>query len=451
MQKLVVLGGGESGYGTAVLAKKKGWVTFLSDAGSIAPKYKQKLEQAGIEFEEKGHSESKILDADVVVKSPGIPDTVSIITKLRQNKTPVISEIEFAGRYTDAKTICITGSNGKTTTTALIYQILCEAGYNVGLGGNIGDSFAYQVATHNFDWYVIELSSFQLDGMFDFKADIGVLMNITPDHLDRYDNDMQKYIDSKMRITQNQGDNDYFIFCNEDENSMKQLPRLTSAVKQLSFGVSGDMKEGVGAKVVDGEIWANIGKQEFKFPIDKLKIKGTHNLYNAMAAILSAMSAGVDNEAIASTLAEFKGVEHRLEFVANVNGVTFINDSKATNIDATWYALDAMEKPVVWIVGGTDKGNDYSQLHKLAKKKVKGLIAMGVDNNKILNSFKEITPTICDTHSIDEALTAATSLAKEGDVVLLSPACASFDLFNNYEHRGELFKNWVKKYKQTVE
>ena len=454
MAKLVVLGGGESGFGAAVLAKKAGLGVFLSDKGKIPEKYRAALESENIEFEEGGHSEDRILEAREVVKSPGIPDDAPIVVKLREHGIPVISEIEFAARYTDAKFICITGSNGKTTTTTLTYNILKEACYDVGLAGNIGDSLAYQVAKCDHKWYVIELSSFQLDGMEEFKADIGVLMNITPDHLDRYGYDMQRYADSKMRIIQNQAHEDWFIYCADDPMTKHQLGRYELDMRTLPFSVKnngpaaddfGNYRNGQGAYVCDDCIWATVDNRIFKMPLSELKIKGIHNTYDAMAASLAAMAAGVQNETIRKALSEFSGVEHRLEPAGYIDGVEYINDSKATNTDAVWYALESMLKPVVWIAGGTDKGNDYESLMELVRAKVKALICMGVDNAKLIKAFEGVVPVVKDTHSLQEAMECARKEAAKGDVVLLSPACASFDLFKNYEDRGRQFKEWVKK------
>lgn len=450
MCRIVVLGGGESGYGSAILARVCGFDVFLSDMGTIAPKYKAELEHWKIPYEEGGHTESLILSATEVVKSPGIPDKASMVCKIREAGIPVISEIEFAGRYTDARRICITGSNGKTTTTTLIYDILNTAGFRVALAGNIGESFAYSVAMEivrqetgtedelGIDWYVIELSSFQLDGMTDFKSDVAVLMNITPDHLDRYDYKMQNYVDSKMRIIRNQTTDDTFIYCADDPVIELELPKYELAMNVLPF--SAHSKFSVGASMQNGEFTACAAGKTLTMKLDDLKIKGIHNCYNAMAASMAAMSAGVDTEQIICTLSNFSGVEHRLEFVAEIDGVTYINDSKATNVDSVWYALESMTRPVVWIAGGTDKGNDYEPLKNFAKDKVKTLICMGLDNEKLKASFDSIVPVIYDTKSLDEAMRAVAAVAVAGDVVLLSPACASFDLFKNYEDRGRQFK-----------
>lgn len=441
MQRIVVLGGGESGCGSAVLARVKGFDVFLSDRGSIAPKYRELLEKWDIPYEEGRHTAGKILSADKVVKSPGIPDKAPMVKAVRERGIPVISEIEFAGAYTSARTICITGSNGKTTTTTLTYEILRQAGVNVGLAGNIGESFALAVATGNYDWYVIELSSFQLDGCYDFRADIGVLMNITPDHLDRYDYELQNYVDSKFRILRNQRPEDRFIYCADDPLTLGNLPKHPLGMQILPFSVK--TCDGCAAMLTDGVIRAEVAGKRVEIPVAELKIKGTHNTYNVMAASLAALSAGVGPDAICRTLRAFEGVEHRLEKCGEIDGVTYVNDSKATNVDSVWYALESMTRPVVWIAGGTDKGNDYARLYELAEAKVKTLVCMGVDNGKLLKAFDGRIGKIVDTHSLDEAMAAARRNAGTGDVVLLSPACASFDLFKNYEDRGRQFKEWV--------
>lgn len=445
-KKIVVLGGGISGYGSAILAKKLGFATLLSDAGRIADRYKAALDEWGVEYEEGGHTMERILAADEVIKSPGIPEKAPVVKALRAQGTPIISEIEFAGRYKGkARTICITGSNGKTTTTSLTYQILRDAGYNVALGGNIGESFAYSVATGEYDWYVLELSSFQLDGMYDFRADVAVLMNITPDHLDRYDYCFQNYIDSKMRIAQNQHSRCAFIYSADDQVIAEQLPKYDLRMRQLPFAAKSAVASGAGDAYLDGDgiFTATVGKRSVEIDTAKMQIKGLHNAYDAMAASLAALAAGVEPEQVRATVESFGGVEHRLERVKEHDNVLWINDSKATNVDSVWYALESMTRPTVWIAGGTDKGNDYALLMDFAREKVHTLICMGVDNQKLIDSFTGTIPTIRDTHSLDEAMTAAREAAREGDVVLLSPACASFDLFRNYEARGEEFKQWV--------
>ena len=425
MKQIVVLGGGISGYGSAILAKKKGFGVFLSDAGRIADRYKAKLDEWGVPYEEGGHTEERILAASEVVKSPGIPDTAPIVCKIRAAGIPVISEMEFAGRYTGkARCICITGSNGKTTTTSLIYKIMRDAGMNVALGGNIGESFAYSVATGSYDWYVLELSSFQLDGMYRFRAHIGVLMNITPDHLDRYDHCFQNYADSKMRITQNMTSRDWFVYSGDDAVIRDQLPKYDLRMRQLPFMAHAAVASGAGdAFLCDGKFTATAGKASVEIDTAKLRIKGLHNAYNAMAAALATLAAGVAP--------------------AKKGGVLLINDSKATNVDSVYYALESMTRPVVWIAGGTDKGNDYEPLKAFARAKVRTLVCMGLDNAKLVKEFTGVVPEVVSTDSLEAAMTAAKAAARPGDAVLLSPACASFDLFKNYENRGELFKNWV--------
>lgn len=447
MKKIVVLGGGISGYGSAILAKKKGFDVLLSDAGRIADRFRARLDEWQVPYEEGGHSEERILAAAEVIKSPGIPESAPIVRKIREKGIPVISEMEFAGRYTGrARCICITGSNGKTTTTSLIYKIMHDAGMNVALGGNIGESFAYSVATGDFDWYVLELSSFQLDGMYKFRAHIGVLMNITPDHLDRYDHCFQNYVDSKMRITQNQTSRDYFIYSGDDEVIWRQLPKYDLRMKQLPFAAKNAVASGAGdAFLCDGKFTAAVGGESVEIDTAKLQIKGLHNAYNAMAAALATLAAGVAPAKIRRSLYDFAPVEHRLEPVAEKSGVLWINDSKATNVDSVYYALESMTRPVVWIAGGTDKGNDYGPLKDFARSKVHTLVCMGLDNAKLVREFTGVVPEIVATDSLETAMTAAKAAARGGDVVLLSPACASFDLFKNYENRGDLFKVWVNE------
>ncbi len=444
-KNIVVLGGGISGYGSAILAKKKGFGVFLSDAGCIAECFKQRLDEWQVPYEEGGHSEERILAATEVVKSPGIPDTAPIVRKIREAGIPIVSEIEFAGRYMGkARCICITGSNGKTTTTSLIYKIMRDAGLNVALGGNIGESFAYSVATGDYDWYVLELSSFQLDGMYRFRAHIGVLMNITPDHLDRYDHCFQNYVDSKMRITQNQTSRDWFVYSGDDEVIWQQLPKHDLRARQLPFAARNAVASGAGdAFLCDGKFTATVGKASVEVDMSKMQIKGLHNAYNAMAAALATLAAGVAPAKIRRSLYDFAPVEHRLEPVAERGGVLWINDSKATNVDSVWYALESMTRPVVWIAGGTDKGNDYGPLKEFARQKVHTLVCMGLDNAKLVREFTGVVPEVISADSLDAAMTAAKAAARPGDVVLLSPACASFDLFKNYVHRGEMFKEWV--------
>ena len=447
MKNIVVLGGGISGYGSAILAKKKGFGVFLSDMGRIADRYKRKLDEWQVPYEEGGHTEERILAAAEVVKSPGIPETAPIVRKIREAGIPIVSEIEFAGRYMGrAKCICITGSNGKTTTTSLIYKIMRDAGLNVALGGNIGESFAYSVATGDYDWYVLELSSFQLDGMYRFRAHIGVLMNITPDHLDRYDHCFQNYVDSKMRITQNQTSRDFFVYSGDDETIWQQLPKYDLRMRQLPFAARNAVASGAGdAFLCDGKFTATVGKTSVEVDMAKMRIAGLHNAYNAMAAALATLAAGVAPAKIRRSLYDFAPVEHRLEPVAEKNGVLWINDSKATNVDSVWYALESMKRPLVWIAGGTDKGNDYGPLKEFARQKVHTLVCMGLDNRKLVAEFSGVVPEVISTDSLDAAMTAAQAAARPGDAVLLSPACASFDLFRNYENRGELFKEWVRK------
>ncbi len=445
---IAVLGGGISGYGSAILAKKQGFEVLLSDMGQISPLYRERLDEWGVEYEEGGHSVERILTASEVIKSPGIPDKAPIVKALHEKGVPVISEMEFACRYMGkARTICITGSNGKTTTTSLIYKIMHDSGANVALGGNIGESFAYSVATGEYDWYVLELSSFQLDGMFKFKADIGVLMNITPDHLDRYDYSFDKYAQSKMRITQNQNSRDYFVYCADDETILRQLEEHEIKARKLPFMVHAAIASGAGdAYPTEAEAFVTtVGKQSLKVDISRLQIKGKHNTYNAMAATLATLAAGLDPAQIEKSLYEFAAIEHRLEPVGKKNDIEYINDSKATNVDSAWYALESMTRPTVWIVGGTDKGSSYAPLFDLAQKKVHTLICMGLDNERLEQSFTGVVPNIVSCHSFEEAMEAVVRVAKEGDTVLLSPACASFDLFKNYNHRGEMFKNWVRE------
>jgi len=439
---LVILGGGESGVGAAILGQKKGYSVFLSDLGSIKEKYKSVLSNYNIDFEEEKHSEDKILDAELVVKSPGIPDKAPLIKKLKELQIPVISEIEFAGRYTSAKTVCITGSNGKTTTTLLLYHILKNAGLNVGLAGNVGKSFAWQVAEDNHELYVIELSSFQLDGMYDFKTEIAVLMNITPDHLDRYEYNMQNYIDSKFRIIQNQTKSDYFVYCADDEVIQNELNKRKIESVQIPFGLNEPKETGAGVK--EDRIIINVNQKQFSMSILDLTLQGKHNTYNSMAAGIASMILEIRNEQLRESLADFQGVEHRLERFLKVHGIEFVNDSKATNVNSTWYALESIIKPIVWIAGGVDKGNDYSMLKHLVKDKVKAIVCLGKDNKKLHEAFGGIVKNMVDTSSMDEAVKAAYYLARNGDTVLLSPACASFDLFENYEDRGIQFKQKVR-------
>ena len=441
MKRIVVLGAAESGAGAAVLAKKEGFDVFVSDMSKIKDKYKELLNEHEIVWEEGRHTEELILNADEVIKSPGIPENAPMIVKLKEKKIPIISEIEFAGRYTNAKMICITGSNGKTTTTSLIYHILKNAGYNVGLAGNIGRSLALQVAEENHDYYVIELSSFQLDNMYDFKADIAVLMNITPDHLDRYDFKMQNYVDSKMRIIQNQTPQDAFVFWNDDPIVAAELKKYNIKARLCPFSeFKGDSVIGY----VDEDSYVSEGPTPFNMEQEELALRGKHNLYNSLAAGITADLAGVSNEQIREGLKTFEGVEHRLEKAGRVRGVEFINDSKATNVNACWYALDSMRTPVVLILGGKDKGNDYSEIFDLVKEKCIGLVFLGVDNSKLHAAFDGFGIPIADVKSMKDCVDECFKMAKPGSTVLLSPCCASFDLFKNMEDRGEQFKACVK-------
>ena len=443
MSRIVVLGGGESGIGSAVLAKVKGFDVFLSDMGKISEKYAAVLNEWNIPYEEGKHSEELILNADEVVKSPGIPSTAPMVQKIEGQGINVISEIEFAGRYDTAKKICITGSNGKTTTTSLIYHLLQQAGLNVGLGGNIGKSYAYQVATEKYDIYVLELSSFQLDNVYDFKADIAIITNITPDHLDRYGHDMENYVKAKFRITRNMSSEDCFIFCSDDEITINHLNQIVVKAQKLPFTQKTEVEQGAFLK--NDKIVVRYKEDECDMFLQELALGGRHNVYNSMAAAIAAKVMDIDNEAIRNGLSTFQAVEHRLEKVLSIGDVLYINDSKATNVDAAWYALECQTRPVVWIVGGTDKGNDYSSLIPLAQEKVKAIICMGLDNAKIHDSFGDVISEMHDVTSAEEAVKKAHELAEAGDVVLLSPCCASFDLFKNYEDRGRQFKEAVRK------
>ena len=442
MSRIVILGGGESGTGAAVLAKVKGFDVFLSDKGEIAPEYVEMLRKWDIPFESGQHTESMILDADEVIKSPGIPLTAPIVKEIMNAGIHIISEIEFAGRYDDAKKICITGSNGKTTTTSLIYYLLQQAGLDVGLGGNIGRSYAYQVATGHHDIYVLEISSFQLDNMYDFKADIAIITNITPDHLDRYDHSIEKYAMAKFRITRNMDKDDCFIFCSDDEITIRHLDQIVIKAKMLPFSQKKEVREG--AFLRGDRMVVRVGDDECDMFLKELALGGKHNVYNSMAAAIAGKVMDIDNDDIRRSLSSFQAVEHRLEKVMSIKDVLYINDSKATNVDAAWYALECQDRPVVWIVGGTDKGNDYSVLLDLAREKVKAMICMGLDNRKFHESFKGIVPEIHDVTSAEDAVRLASRIAAAGDVVLLSPCCASFDLFKNYEDRGKKFKEAVR-------
>ena len=441
-KKIVVLGAGESGAGSAVLAQKQGFEVFVSDMGLIKENYREILVKHGINWEEGNHNESVILSADEVIKSPGIHEDAPIIKKIREKGIPVISEIEFAGRYSKGIKICITGSNGKTTVTNLIYHILNKAGKNVAMTGNVGNSFAMAVAEGSFDYYVIELSSFQLDGMYEFKADIAILMNITPDHLDRYDHKFQNYIDSKFRVTQNQGKEEFLIYWEGDPIIKTELLRRKFEMKLMPF--SDEINEGMAAYIENEELIIDYQNKTNIMTIHDFALKGRHNTYNSMAAAIAGKILNIRKEVIRESLADFQGVEHRLEPVITVCGINFINDSKATNVNSTWYAIECMENDIIWIVGGVDKGNDYSELFPVVKKKVKAIVCLGKDNKKIIEAFKDIVPTIVETSSMEEAVRSSYYLAKKGETVLLSPACASFDLFKNYEDRGRQFKQSVR-------
>lgn len=446
-RRIVILGGGESGAGAAVLAKVKGFDTFLTDTGIIAPKYIEMLEKWGIPYEH-GHPHTKelVMNADEVIKSPGVPPTVPIVRELAAQGTPILSEIEFAGRYTDAKMVCITASNGKTTTTLLLYHILRKAGMNVGLAGNVGKSLAYQVATANHDIYVIELSSFQLENMYDFKADIAVLLNITPDHMDRYDHKMENYVAAKFRIVRNQKPDDCFIYWQDDPVITAQLRQMEIHSRMLPF--SERHTEQAAAWVNNGMMVVDTPEDIWEIPRDRLSLKGLHNLYNSMAAGISATVLGIRHDITAEALSDFEAVEHRLEFVENIDGVRWINDSKATNVNSTWYALESMTAPTVLILGGTDKGNDYSEIEDFVKEKVKAIVCMGVDNSRLTSFFGGMNIPVADTHSLEDAIAACRRFATPGDTVLLSPCCASFDLFKSYEDRGRRFKQAVRDLKR---
>ena len=438
-KRIVILGGGESGTGAAVLAKLKNYDVFLSDKSPISDKYKEVLNKYDIEWEEMQHTPEKILNADEIIKSPGIPETAPIMIEVIKKGIPYISEIEFAGRFTNAKMICITGRNGKSTTTLLTYHILKKAGLKVGLAGNVGKSLAMQVATEDYDYYVVELSSFQLDNMYDFKANVAVLLNITPDHLDRYDYEIQKYIDSKFRITRNQTESDAFIFWNDDPIIRKEIGKLPIKSKCFPFGEKGD---NLNAFLDHNHLVVKTPENEFE--VDHIALEGKHNMLNSMAASLSANLLDIKKEEIKEALADFQGVEHRMENVATVNGIQYINDSKATNVNSCWYALQCMNKPTVLIIGGKDKGNDYSEIEQLVNDKVKAMIFLGADNTKLIEYFSHLEKPFKEAKSMNEAIEEATDMAEKGDVVLLSPCCASFDLFKSYEYRGEQFKKCVK-------
>jgi UDP-N-acetylmuramoylalanine--D-glutamate ligase len=444
MNRIIVLGGGESGTGSAILARKQGFDVFLSDDGTIKTKYKEMLYNYDIPWEENKHTERLILETDEVIKSPGIPERSQIIQSIRKKEIRIISEIEFASRFTRAKKICVTGSNGKTTTTSLIHHMMKKAGLNAGLAGNIGKSFALQVAEENYDYYVLELSSFQLEGMYDFKADIAILLNITPDHLDWYDFNMQHYVDAKFRITQNLSEDEFFVFCSDDEITVKELEKIVVKAKELPFALKKKEKE---VAYIDEEdnLRIEYGNKDFSMSVQELALKGKHNQYNSMAAGITGSVLKIRNELIRESLMDFQGVEHRLEKVLTVHGIQFINDSKATNVNSTWYALESLTSKAVWIAGGIDKGNNYEEIIDLVGEKVKALICLGKDNEKLHKAFDQHIETVIDASSMEEAVQKAYYLAGKGETVMLSPACASFDLFENYEERGWKFKEAVRK------
>ncbi|MBX2971750.1 MAG: UDP-N-acetylmuramoyl-L-alanine--D-glutamate ligase [Flavobacteriales bacterium] len=442
MSRIVVLGAQESGVGAARLAKQRGLDVFVSDMGAIKPDYREVLKKHGIAFEEGGHTADRVLAADEIVKSPGIPDTAALVKAAREKGIPVISEIELAYRYCNGRIVAITGSNGKTTTTLLTHHILKKAGLDVAVGGNVGNSFAALVADGDNAYYVLELSSFQLDGIREFRPDIAVLLNITPDHLDRYQHRMENYVASKFRIAMNQREGDHFIHCADDPESNAWLQQHSVKAQRLPFSIQHSVERG--AFLQDGHIHITTNTSTFSMSIIELALKGRHNVYNSMAAGITARVLEVSNDLLRESLSDFQNVEHRLEHVAMVHGVEFINDSKATNVNSVWYALESMNKPVVWVAGGQDKGNDYAALMDLVKHKVKAIVCMGVDNAKLHEVFGGLVPTILDTTSAEQAVVAANSIAEAGDVVLLSPACASYDLFTNYEERGRRFKAAVK-------
>ena len=439
---IAILGAGESGIGSAVLALMKGFNIFISDNGRVKPKYRELINKYNLPYEEGKHSFNKILNASEIIKSPGISEETEIMKLVRQKGIPVISDIEFAWRYTNARTICITGSNGKTTTALLLYHILKKAGLNVGVAGNVGTSFALEVAEKKTEYFVLELSSFQLDEMYKFKADIAILLNITPDHLDRYNHKFQNYIDSKFRITQNQGVNDVLIYCLDDEVIKKEIEKRNLTSQLIPFSISQKVENG--GYVHKNEFNINLNNTPFNMSIQELALQGKHNQYNSLAAGIAAHWLKIRKDVIRQCLMDFKAVEHRLEKVLKVHGIEFINDSKATNVNSTWYALESMKHPVVWIVGGVDKGNDYSKLYDLVKSKVKAIVCLGTDNSEILKAFKEIDVPKVEVKTMTDAIKTSYYLAKNGDIVLLSPACASFDLFENYEDRGKQFKRAVR-------
>jgi UDP-N-acetylmuramoylalanine--D-glutamate ligase len=441
-KRIVILGAGESGVGAAVLAQKQGFEVFVTDNGTLKEKYREILVGHNIPFEEGKHTQELIMNADEVMKSPVLHEDNPLVVSLHDKGIPVVSEIEFAGRYTDAVKICVTGSNGKTTTTNMIYHMLKKAGLNVAMTGNVGNSFAMAVAEGGYDYYVIELSSFQLDGMYDFRAEIAILMNITPDHLDRYGHEMQNYVDSKMRVIRNQTPGDHFIWCADDPVTSAEVAKRVIAARSLPFSL--EKCEGMAACIENDNLILDITEKTSLMTIHDLALKGRHNTYNSMAAAIAGKVLNIRKETIRESLTDFQGVEHRLESVIMVAGINFINDSKATNVNSTWYALECQKTDVIWIAGGIDKGNDYSELSSVVREKVKAIVCLGKDNSKIIDTFTDMVPTIVETTSMEEAVRSAYYLAHKGDTVLLSPACASFDLFRNYEDRGQQFKMAVR-------
>lgn len=443
-KRIVILGAGESGTGSAILAKQEGFDVFVSDSAKINPKYKEMLNDHQVLYEGNGHTERLILNADEIIKSPGIPESAPIMRLIRKKGLHVISEIEFAGRFTNAKKICVTGSNGKTTTTSLIHHMLRKAGLNIGIAGNVGKSFALQVATEDYDYYVLELSSFQLDGMYEFKADIAILLNITADHMDRYDYNMQNYVDSKFRITQNLTEEDYFVFCSDDEITIKELEKIVSRAVQLPYAYE---KKEEDVAWVDSREQMHIEFEDvdFSMSVHELALKGRHNTYNSMAAGIAGNVLKIRNDIIREALMDFQGIEHRLEQLNKVHGINFINDSKATNVNSTWYALESIKGDIIWIAGGVDKGNNYADLFDLVSKKVKALVCLGEDNSRLIEAFSDKVETIVESKTMLEAVKSAYYLSSKEDTVLLSPACASFDLFESYEDRGRKFKAAVRE------
>ena len=441
-KRILILGGGESGTGAAILAKKKGYSPFISDTGTLKESYRDLLRQYSIEWEEGRHSDNLLDGVEELIKSPGVPDSLPLVVMAKERGVPVISEIEFAGRYSSAVTVCVTGSNGKTTTCSLIYHIMKKAGLNAGLAGNVGNSFARMVAEHDYDYYCIELSSFQLEDVYGFKPDIAILLNITPDHMDRYNYQLQEYINAKFRITRNLGKEDAFIWCSDDSISAEEMRNRSVLASQFSFSLAEEPRQG--AYIMNKRMIISTHKNTFEMTMEELALKGRHNVYNSMAAGIAGQLLRIRKEIIRESLSDFQGIEHRLEPVLKVHGIDFINDSKATNVNSTWYALESMNRKVVWIAGGIDKGNDYNVLGDLVKEKVRAIVCLGKDNSKLTQAFKDATVTIVEATSMQEAVRSAYYLAKNGDSVLLSPACASFDLFDNFEDRGRQFKSCVR-------